>query len=96
VNEKNWLANVTQLAQTYGWLTYHTWNSQHSAAGFPDLVLVPPQKGVLFRELKTDTGRLTAAQSRWFAALTAAGADMGVWRPRDLETVNRSLSHGDR
>jgi hypothetical protein len=39
---------------------------------------------VLFRELKTQRGRVTAEQREWLHALLAAGQDAGVWRPEDL------------
>ncbi len=40
--------------------------------------------GVLFRELKSAKGVLSPEQKVWLAALTAAGADAGVWKPADL------------
>ena len=61
-------------------LSYHTHDSRRSPAGFPDRVYCGPG-GVLFRELKTDTGKLTAAQEEWLEALHDAGMDVGVWRP---------------
>ncbi len=74
-------AAIIGAAQRLGWLVYHTHDSRRSQAGFPDLVLVHPSHGVLFRELKTETGRLTAAQKTWIDTLTVAGANAAVWRP---------------
>lgn len=74
--------NVRRTAITLGWLYYHTHDSRHSDPGFPDTVMVRGGK-ILYRECKTQKGRLSAAQIRWLAALDAAGADAGVWRPFD-------------
>ena len=63
-------------------LSYHTHDSRRSPAGFPDRVYCGPG-GVLFRELKTDTGKLSDAQVTWLAALKLAGGDVGTWRPVD-------------
>ena len=53
--------------------------------GFPDLVLLSPRQGrILFRELKTMRGSVSADQRRWLDALRAVGQDAGVWRPVDL------------
>ena len=64
-------------------------------AGFPDLVLVHPDKRqVLYRELKSERGRLTFEQHEWGRVLTAAGADYAVWRPADWPTIVARLSFG--
>lgn len=77
------LAAVREIAQMQGWTTYHTYRSDRSEPGFPDLVLMrPPQ--MLFRELKSDRGRLKPEQRRWLTELAACGQDVGVWRPPDL------------
>ena len=73
-----------------GWLVYHTHDSRRSQPGFPDLVLV--KNRVLFRELKTDKGRLTATQKEWIRALWDAGADIAVWRPADIDDVAHELT----
>ena len=72
---------VIRLARSLGWLVYHTHDSRRSVKGFPDLVLVHPRRGVLWRELKTMKGRLTAEQTEWLTELGAAGQDAKVWRP---------------
>ena len=92
MNEKQWQTNVIQLAKTYGWTVYHTLRSEGSEPGFPDLVLVHPKRGVLFRELKTDDGRMSSDQLRWLGVLTSAGCDADVWRPADLDRVNLELA----
>lgn len=51
-------------------------------AGFPDWVIVGPG-GILYRELKSQKGRLSAEQRVWLEALRTAGADADVWRPED-------------
>lgn len=80
-------ARVLAHARVLGWMAYHTHDSRRSQPGFPDLVLVSERQGrVLYRELKTERGRLSDAQRVWLRALTAAGQDAGVWRPMDLFT----------
>jgi hypothetical protein len=54
-----------------------------SSTGFPDWVIVGPG-GVLFREAKSELGRLSMAQIKWGKDLQRAGADYAVWRPADL------------
>lgn len=75
---------IIASATAQGFLVYHTYDSRRSVAGYPDLHLVHGKKRiVLFRELKSTKGRVTPDQNKWLAALTAAGADAGVWRPID-------------
>ncbi len=40
MSEKEWQDQVIKLATRLGWMCYHTWNSQHSAKGFPDTVMI--------------------------------------------------------
>lgn len=95
VDETSFLASVRELAHGLRWLTYHTHNSRRSEPGFPDLVLVRGDR-VVYRELKTNAGRVTAAQQVWLDALVAGGADAAVWRPVDLEAgeIQRDLLRG--
>ena len=84
--EKPFQTRVIQLAKFHGFeLVYHTHNSQRSAPGFPDLVMVSTRhKRILYRELKRTVGKVTTEQQAWLDALAAAGQDVGVWRPADL------------
>lgn len=83
MSEDQLLAEVRELAATFGWMTYHTHDSRRSEPGFPDLVLIRGDR-VLYRELKTNRGRLTPEQSAWLGALNEAGCEGGLWRPADL------------
>ena len=75
---------IVQWARSLGIEWYHTRDSRGSRKGFPDLVLVGSR--VLYRELKTQVGKLTAEQERWGARLRRAGASWDVWRPDDLQS----------
>lgn len=88
-DEKAFQADVVKLAKRNGWRCFHVTNPLKSAPGWPDLVLVGPR--VLFRELKTETGRVSPAQEEWLADLTAAGVDAGVWKPSDWAEILRTL-----
>ncbi|MEW6583441.1 MAG: VRR-NUC domain-containing protein, partial [Actinomycetota bacterium] len=46
---------VVDLARLRGWLVYHTFDSRHSAAGFPDLILARGDR-LVAAELKTQRG----------------------------------------
>lgn len=86
ITEAEWLGWVTLTARTFSWLAYHTHDSRHSAAGFPDLVLVRGES-IIYAELKSERGKVTAAQQEWLDALTAAGAECHVWRPSQQDDV---------
>lgn len=106
VNEKGELLEagfqnqVIKLARLGGWGIFHAphggdrdrfaFGQIPEGKGFPDLVLARPPE-LLFRELKTDKGRMGAGQPEWLAALEACGADVGVWRPRDIDEITERL-----
>ena len=96
--EWDFQAQVMDMARRLGWtLQYHTWSSRHSAAGFPDLVLLhPKQKRVLYVECKAldrygIPKRLTPAQAEWIETLRACGQDVRVWTPLDWDEIERAL-----
>lgn len=100
MKEADFQRQVVTLASLYGWRFFHPspgfarghWATQYLASGpgFPDLVLVGD--GVIFAELKSDTGRVSFAQEGWGHSLTAAGAEYYVWRPADLKRIAERLS----
>ena len=86
MTERQLQGTVQQLATVYGWRWYHTHDSRRSVPGYPDLTLVHSGQGrVIWAELKTTRGRLTADQKAWIADLEAAGEEVHVWRPTDLQ-----------
>lgn len=101
MTEDDFLATVLDLASWAGWRRFHPRPAQYQSGrwathysgdqGFPDLVLVHPRHGCIFAELKSDTGRPTAAQEMWIQDLRHAGAEVYLWRPSDLEQIKDRL-----
>ena len=88
--ERAFQAEVVKLAHLLGWKTYHTWNSKHSAAGFPDLVLVRRPR-VIFAELKSERGKASSDQLAWLDALEQCGQEVYQWRPSQWKLIERLL-----
>ena len=94
ITEADFQAQVIHLARLYGWLVHHTRPAQNrdgtwstpitGDVGFPDLVLAHPERGVLFLELKTETGAVSEGQRRWLRTLKDSGAQAWLVRPGDL------------
>lgn len=86
MTERNLQSAVLKLAGFHGYeVRYHTKDSRGSQAGFPDLVLASAKRGrLMFRELKTDAGRMRPEQKVVLEVLGSCGQDVGVWRPADL------------
>lgn len=89
VSEKQFQTHLIRYAKSRGWRVYHTFCSKRSEPGFPDLVLV--REKVLFRELKSEKGRVTQHQRKWGDALLCAGADFKVWRPHMIKDIYKEL-----
>ena len=90
MTEKQFQAHVALVARMKGWLVYHTYDSRRSEPGFPDLVLV--REKVLFRELKTDQGRVSPAQKVWAETLEQAESDYKLWRPSMMKEIYKELT----
>ncbi|HEY5870710.1 MAG TPA: VRR-NUC domain-containing protein [Candidatus Tectomicrobia bacterium] len=89
--ENSFQSRVVRLAKDHSWLVYHTRDSRGSAEGFPDLVLV--REVIIFAELKTRTGKLTAEQDRWLTMLAAPGlVSVYLWRPSDWPAIEQRLT----
>ncbi len=82
MTERQLLDAVRDACRWSGLLVYHTYDSRRSEPGYPDVTVCGP-RGVLFRELKAERGRLTSEQRTWLDRLTQAGADARVWWPDD-------------
>ena len=91
---------VVKCARLLGWRVHFAWLSIHSAAGYPDLTLVWPADGapppgrrarILYLELKTERGRLTAEQEAWGAALRAIGGPVAYRVIRPAQWLDGSV-----
>lgn len=94
ISEKQFQQQVVDLAKLSGWKTYHTHDSRRSNPGFPDLVLVRRGR-MVFAELKSRKGRVSAEQQAWLDDLRACpNAEVFLWRPEDLRDIARVLGRG--
>lgn len=83
---------VVSLADSRGWLVYHTHDSRRSNPGFPDLVLCRPPRAIL-AELKTSKGRLRPEQVVWRDLLRLVpGLEYRLWRPAMWGEILEALS----
>lgn len=90
MSEKDWQAQVLDLMHTYGWMTYHTFDSRRSEPGFPDIIAVRGGRQIA-AELKRDNGIVTPEQIAWLEALRDTGVETYVWRPADFDTMHERL-----
>lgn len=89
--EKDLQARVITLAEGFGWMVYHTYDSRRCNPGFPDLVLVKGDT-CLFVELKREQGYLRAAQETWLEALRkVTRVDAFVVRPSRYDALRAAL-----
>lgn len=82
LEDKDFAPEVVKLAKLLKIRWYHPYDSRRSPSGFPDYVFVGNR--LMFRELKTETGRVSLTQQEWIDDLKLADQDVDVWRPRDL------------
>ncbi len=78
------------LANMLGWTTYHTLRSRGSRSGFPDRTCV--RERIVFCELKREKTKPTPDQVMWLDKLAAAGGEVYLFRPSDLDEVGRVLA----
>lgn len=90
MSEEQFQQRILDYCQLRGLLVFHDHDSRRNNPGFPDLVIVG-QHGVVFAELKTDTGKLRPDQETWLTALHHAGAIAVIWRPSMWEQVRTRL-----
>lgn len=81
LSEHDLQANVVAAAKMQGWWVMAVRDSRGTEPGWPDLTLIRGGR-LMYRELKSETGKLRPAQRRVYALLVAAGADVAVWQPR--------------
>jgi hypothetical protein len=99
-SEADFQAQLVELARIMRWRTMHVrrtigkgrrWTTGTSIDGWPDLTLWRPGQ-FLMAELKTDTGPVSDEQLDVLHSLHAAGVDARLWRPRDWDEVQATLT----
>lgn len=91
ITEKEFQTSVLMFADLRGWSTYHTFDSRRSAPGFPDLVMVRDHD-LIFAELKSEAGRVTATQADWLERLHVVNAvHARLWRPSSWPSIEKVL-----
>jgi len=88
--EKAAQATIVDLATLLGWLSYHTFDSRSSSAGFPDLVFVRDRR-ILFVEVKKVGEKPRPDQGKWLDALVSADCETYVWTIDDLPEITEIL-----
>jgi len=98
---------IIYLGHTFGWYSAHftsvlatgrdgkpRYRTPFSAdgRGFPDVVMVRPNDRVIFVEVKGDGDKLRPEQEQWIGWLKAAGAEVYVWTPKDLDNGEIALT----
>lgn len=98
-------STIEGLLTVYGWRWYHAPDNkpirarsgktyvQNIRAGYPDLTAVRGPR-LLYIELKRQgpQGVVTPEQQAWLDDFAAAGAEVYVWRPGDIEAARATLS----
>ena len=84
MTEADLQAQVIELAEILGLVALHVRQPRTEGGewkGFPDLLIIAPGGGIMFRELKMPGKQLRAPQRAWAAIL--ASQDHGMWKPHD-------------
>lgn len=90
MTEAQWQRRITDLCDLLGLMWHHETDSRRSKKGFPDLVIAGPN-GVIFAELKSNTGKVSDAQQAWVRQINTGGGEAWVWRPTHWDLVMRRL-----
>jgi hypothetical protein len=75
-------AHIRRLMKDLGLWGYHPRRSERSEKGWPDWAIIGTR--IIYRELKTERGKVTPEQQAVGERIRAAGGDWAVWRPRHL------------
>jgi hypothetical protein len=101
ISEAEFQRQVIDIAQWHNWLVDHTppMRSAKGAVftggliGKSDLVLFSLQgKGIIYAELKSETGKLSKAQAVFRNLIIINGGEYYLWKPNDLPAIVERLS----
>lgn len=98
-NEREFQAQVIELATYLGWWCFHPYYSARSPEGYPDLTMF--RERVIFVELKARDGRgrmgkLSPFQTEMAHRAFKAGAEYYLWTPDDFDAIKETLSRGSK
>ena len=87
MSEAELLARVVLLMDELGLAWHHCYEPRccGGSPGWPDLTIAG-SGGIVFRELKSEDGRVTLKQRQLGRRILAAGGNWGVWRPVNLDS----------
>jgi hypothetical protein len=98
MSEADLQTHIISMAEALGYEVVHIRDSRgQRAVGLPDLMLIRAPT-LIFAELKTEKGRLTAKQEWFMAQVRECGVPAYLWRPSDwmAGTVQRIIEEGAR
>ena len=101
ISEAAFTAQIIQLARVLGWRVAHfrpamtkrgRWVTavQGDGVGFPDLIMLRHTRGIM-AELKAAKGKTTPEQEAWLESARRAEFEAYVWRPSDIDEIERTL-----
>ena len=99
IPERTFTTQVINIARWHGWLCCHfrparTKNGWVTALegdqGFPDIVAIRGERA-LMAELKSAKGKTTVEQDSWLVAAKAAGIEVYLWMPKDIQEIEAIL-----
>lgn len=87
LTEKQFEAQIKEIAKLFDWRYYHTWRSIHSPAGYPDVCMVRLSR-IIYAELKSEKGKVSQKQQEWLDDLLATGkVEVYLWKPSQFEEI---------
>ena len=94
ISERELAATVDALAELHGWKIYGVLEqrvyARRLSKGFPDRVMTRNSR-LLFIEYKSQRGRVTPEQQEWLEFLRLTLAEVFLWRPSDLDSIEELL-----
>ena len=92
MSEKDLQETVRRICANLGLYCFHVQNSKGCPAGWPDLAIIG--RRLIFIELKSQAGTVSAEQAEVGRKLKAAGQSWRIWRPTDLidGTIGQELA----